>query len=402
MKWFTSASPDARQALLAAQLGWALDAADVMLYAFALTTIQAEFGLSSATAGALASVTLISSALGGAIAGYLADRYGRARVLIYSILTYSLFTAATATANSVSELVVWRTLVGLGLGAEWSAGSVLVAETWPAEHRGKAIGFMQSGWALGYMLAAVVAAAVIPRFGWRPLFALGVLPALLTVWIRRRVKEPKIWQRSSREHFAPLRELKPVLGRFFLSVSVCTALLFAYWGLFTWIPAFLASPVSRGGAGLGLVRSTPWILLTQVGAFFGYVLFGFVSDRAGRKPSTMVFVLAAAVLVPIYATAAQRPAVLLALGPLLGFFGHGYFSVFGAWLAELFPSTIRATAQGLAYNSGRAVSAAAPFTVGAAADRWGLASGLALTSAFFFAGAALIAFLPETKGKELA
>ncbi|MBK9963381.1 MAG: MFS transporter [Holophagales bacterium] len=192
--WLREATPEARRALFAATSGWMLDAMDVMLYAFALTAIRAEFGLDGAQAGLLASVTLVASAVGGIGAGILADRFGRARILVLSILAYALFTGATATSRTVAELALWRALVGLGLGAEWSAGSVLVAETWPSAHRGKAIGLMQSGWAIGYVLAALLAAAVIPRFGWRPLFLLGVLPALLAVWVRWRVPEPAIWK----------------------------------------------------------------------------------------------------------------------------------------------------------------------------------------------------------------
>ena len=280
--WWRTIGPDAWRALVAAKLGWMLDAMDVMLYAFALTAIQSEFSLTSAQSGALASVTLVASAAGGAACGVLADRYGRARMLIVSILVYSLFTGATAFATSVATLALARTLVGLGLGAEWSAGSVLVAETWPAEHRGKAIGIMQSGWAIGYILAAVLAALVLPRFGWRALFLAGIAPALLTVWIRRRVPEPAIWQEARAAGggggFGALLR-PPLRARMVAATAVTTALLFAYWGLFTWIPAFLASPVERGGAGLGVVRSLGFIVPMQVGAFFGYILFGLLADR---------------------------------------------------------------------------------------------------------------------------
>ena len=143
-----------------AQFAWALDAMDVMLYAFALTTIRDEFHLSSAQAGAMASATLLASAAGGVLFGVLADRIGRARALVYAILIYSGFTGLTATATGVPMLLLWRTLVGIGMGGVWSAGSVLVAESWPAEHRGKAAGLMQSGWAIGYILAALLATAL--------------------------------------------------------------------------------------------------------------------------------------------------------------------------------------------------------------------------------------------------
>lgn len=401
--WLRSVAPYQWRTLLAAMLGWLLDAMDVMMYAFALTAIRAEFSLSAATAGALASVTLLTSAVGGLAFGVLADRIGRARALMWSILIYSVFTALTATSHTLVELVLWRSLVGIGLGGEWAAGSVLVAESWPAEHRGKAIGFMQSGWAIGYILAAILASVILPSFGWRALFAVGVLPALLAFWIFRSVPEPEIWRLGRRHVRPPLAEVlrAPILRNALAATALTTTVLFAYWGLFTWIPAYLASPLASGGAGMSIVRSSGWIIPMQVGAFLGYVLFGVLADRFGRRPVFMVFVLGAAVLVPIYGQMAARPAVLMALGPLIGFFGHGYFSVFGAMLAELFPSGIRATAQGFCYNFGRGVSALAPFTIGALADRHGIGSALALTSAFFVAGAVLMLFLPETRGEEL-
>jgi MFS family permease len=397
-------TPAQWKTLIAAGLGWMLDALDVMLYAFALGAIRSEFGLDAAQAGALASVTLLASAAGGILFGFAADRIGRARALIVSILTYSVFTALTATSRSVAELVLWRALVGIGLGGEWSAGSVLVAETWPARHRGKAIGLMQSGWAIGYAAAALLAAAILPVYGWRVLFALGIAPALLTVWIRRSVPEPEIWSASTRRPLLDARALlrPPLRRRVVVSTALATSLLFAYWGLFTWVPSYLAGPKEAGGAGLGIVRSSWWIVAMQAGAFLGYSSFGFLADRFGRRPTLQAFVLGAAVLVPVYGMGARSATALLLLGPLVGFFGHGYFSVFGAMLAELFPSSIRATAQGICYNAGRAVSALAPFTIGALADAYGLGIALAFTSAFFLAGAFLVLLLPETRGEELS
>ena len=402
--WVRSITPQQWRTLAAAMLGWLLDAMDVMMYAFALTAIRAEFSLSAAAAGGLASVTLLTSAVGGVGFGMLADRIGRARALVYSILIYSVFTALTATAGSLPELILWRSLVGIGLGGEWAAGSVLVAETWPAEHRGKAIGLMQSGWAIGYIMAALLASAIMPSLGWRALFAVGVLPALLAVWIRRKVAEPEIWRRARGEQRRPLNEIlrAPYLRNAVAATVLTTCVLFAYWGLFTWVPAYLASPVESGGAGMSIVRSSGWIIPMQVGAFLGYVLFGVLADRFGRRPVFIAFVLGAAVLVPIYGQMALQPVVLMALGPLIGFFGHGYFSLFGAMLAELFPSSIRGTAQGFCYNFGRAVSALAPFVIGALADRHGIGSALGLTSAFFLAAGGLILLLPETRGEKLA
>jgi MFS family permease len=407
MRWYESIGREQWKALAAAQLGWMLDATDVMLYALALTTIQTEFGLNSGTAGLLMTVTLVSSAAGGLLFGWLADRYGRVRMLTWSILTYSVFTALTATSSSVGELVLWRTLVGLGLGGEWSAGSVLVAEVFPAEHRGKVIGIMQSGWAAGYMLAALLAAAILPVWGWRPLFLAGVLPALLAVWVRLSVPEPRIWKTAGREVAGNASRIAamfrpPFLRNTGVAIPLATAVLFAYWGLFSWLPAYLATPIERGGAGLSLVRSSAWIVAVQAGAFLGYVSFGSFADRFGRRPAFVTFVLGAAVLTPLYGQWGRHSLALMVMSPLVGFFGHGYFSVFGALLAELFPSSIRATAQGLCYNVGRATGGLAPLVIGTLAGLYGLGSALALTSAFFIVAAGLMRMLPETRGKELA
>jgi MFS family permease len=403
LPWYRAAGPAQWRTLAAAELGWTLDGMNMMLYALTLTTIQADFKLTSAVAGALASVTLVTSAIGGGFGGYFSDRFGRARVLAFSILTYSLFTGIIATSQTVWTLGLWRSLVGFGLGAVWSAGSVLVAETWPAKHRGKAIGFMQAGWAIGYLLAALLTAAVLPAYGWRPLFLMGIAPSLVAIWIWRRVPEPEVWRASTTKHRTPVGLLfrGRLFHRFAIATIVCACVQFAYWGLFTWIPAYLANPIAKGGAGLSIVKSSAWIVPAQIGAFFGYILFGIFADRFGRRPVFVAFVFIAAVLVPIYGLEARSPIVLLLLGPLIGFFAHGYFSVFGALLAELFPSSVRATAQGLAYNAGRGLGALAPIAIGAVADSHGVGSALMVTSVFFVAGGVMMMFLPETKGEAL-
>ncbi len=417
--WSRTITPTQWRVLFAAQAGWMLDAMDVLLYTFALTSIQKEFQFDSATAGLLASVTLLASAIGGVSFGVVADYIGRTKALIATILIYSFCSAGTATAQSLLQLILWRSLLGLGMGGEWSSGSVLVSETWPAEHRGKAIGIMQSGWALGYILAAVVSAIMLPRFGWRALFLVGVLPALLTIWIRRRVPEPKVWTVASRFplskdskkeagtslHLSQFFKEKlagifaPILLRRTLIATLLTStVLFAYWGLFTWLPGFLSKPLAQGGAGMSIVKTSGWIIPMQIGAFFGYLSFGFISDRFGRKPTFIFYLITAAILVPLYGQMARSENVLMILGPFIGFFGSGYFSLFGAMLAELFPTQVRATGQGFAYNAGRAFSALAPFIIGGLADVYGIGSALALTSAFFLTGAILILFLPETRG----
>ena len=359
-------------ALWAAMLGYMLDAMDVLLYVFALQTLRAEFGLSNAMAGLVSSATLLTSALGGFLFGALADRIGRKRALMYTVLLYSFASAGTATATGFVSLLLWRAVIGLGLGGEWSTGALLVAESWDAKDRGKAVGLMQSGWAFGYIIAAGVTAFVLPRFGWRMLFLVGLLPALLTILIRQKVREPEVWKRTQSSIFASARTvLRGELGRrTVFATLLSSAVMLGYWGLFTWLPGFLSASKAAGGAGLTLTSTSSWVVGIQIGAFFGYVSFGFLADRFGRRPVFFLYVLGAAAVTPWFGL---HPSA--ALGPLVGFFGTGYFALFGAMLAELYPTEVRGAGQGLSYNTGRAVSAAAPFLVGSLADHNGRGRG---------------------------
>src|SRR5580704_13281889 len=393
-------------ALWAAMLGYMLDAMDVLLYVFAVQTLRDQFHWSASTAGLVSSATLITSAAGGIAAGIIADRIGRTRTLVYTILLYSIGSAGSATSVGLLSLLAWRAVVGLGLGGAWSAGAVLVSESWPPQHRAKAIGLMQSGWAIGYMLAAVTTALILPRFGWRMLFLVGILPAFLTIWIQRKVKEPEIWSaQSATGRFTDLFR-PPLARRTLLATALATSVLFAYWGLNTWLPGFLSAPKSQGGAGLNILDTSSWIFVMQFGAFLGYVSFGWMADRFGRRPVFFLYVLAAAILTPIYGltprwAGASSETWLLVLGPLIGFCGTGFFALFGAMLAELYPTSIRGTAQGFVYNFGRAASALSPFAVGAVADDQGIGAALALNSAFFLIGSVLVFTLPETKNTKL-
>ena len=390
------------RALFAAQLGWMLDAMDVLLFTFALIPIQNELGLTKAQMGIPLAVTLFASAIGGIVFGRIADSIGRVRAMTISILLYSGATAGLATATSLAQIIGWRVIVGLGMGGEWSCGSVLVAETWPAKHRAKAMGIMQAGWAIGALFAAGLSALILERYGWRTLFLIGATPAVLAFVIRRNVEEPPLWRERERtptrwgEIFAP-----PYGRRTLLATTVATSVLLAYWGITSWLPAFLATPVAEGGAGLSVTSSARWLIGLQLGAFFGYISFGWIADRIGRRPAFTLFMIAATAVVPIFAFGARSAMTLLIIGPLVGYFAHGYFSLFGAMLAELFPTRIRASAQGFCYNAGRFVSAAAPFAIGAAAKTYGLGLLIAVDAVFFALGGALIWLLPETKGTEL-
>ncbi len=390
------------RALFAAQIGWMLDAMDFLLFTFAVLPIQKEFATSKATIGVLTSVALVSSAIGGIVFGRLADRIGRVRAMTWSILIYSGATAGLATATAIWQLVAWRTLVGIGMGGEWSSGSVLVAETWPARHRAKAMGLMQSGWAIGALIAAAVSSLVVEQFGWRVLFLIGALPAVAAFVIRRRVAEPRVWieREQTRTRWIDIFAA-PLLGRTIVATLVASSVLVAFWGLVTWLPAFLASPVMEGGAGLTITKSARWIIVLQLGAFLGYISFGWIADRIGRRPAFTLFMIGATAVVPLFAFGARSALMLLVIGPLVGYFAHGYFSLFGAMLAELFPTSIRASAQGFCYNAGRLASAAAPVLIGSAAPKYGLGAALAVDALFFALGGVLIWLLPETRGTEL-
>jgi MFS family permease len=380
-----------------------LDAMDVLLYSFVLNDIRREFALSDRTSGLLIALPLASSAVGGALFGWLADRIGRTRALTASIAVYSLATAACGVAQSVEQLALFRIVLGLGMGGEWATGAALVAETWPAAHRGKALGLMQSAWAIGYAAAAAVNALVLPVWGWRGVFLAGVAPAIVTLWIRRSVEESPVWL-DGRAHpvAAGGRRAfdRPLLRLAVVVAAMNAATMFAWWGLFTWIPSYLARPAAEGGAGLSLLRTSTWIILMQAGMWLGYVSYGFLSDRFGRRRTYVTYLLVAAALVPIYG-ATREPLTLLMLGPFVAFFGTGYFSGFGAVTAEIFPTAVRATAQGVTYNLGRGLSALAPLTVGALAGRYGLGAAFSITSGAFVLAAVLWIWIPETKGRAL-
>jgi MFS family permease len=403
--WWKAASPDARRALIAASFGWMLDSFDVMLYAMVLAALMADMNMAKATAGFLGSLTLVASAAGGLVFGVIADRFGRRRALMASVLIYSVFTAACGFASSVVMLAVFRVFLGLGMGGEWASGASLVSETWPAEHRGKALGIVQSSWAVGYAAAAAVAALVLPVWGWRGVFFVGVVPAFFTLWIQRRVREPEMW-RAGR---AAAPSLRAGFGQIFgkgrlrltllvTAMNACT--MFAWWGFNLWLPAYLSMPSGQGGIGLGPRTMSGLVIVMQVGMWLGYISFGFISDRLGRKKSYVAFLLAASVFMLLYSRT-RLPLLLLVLGPFVAFFGTGYFTGFGALTAELYPTSVRATAQGITYNTGRIVSAVAPFVVGSLAQTKGFGFSFLLISAAFLAAAALWAGIPETKGKEL-
>jgi MFS family permease len=400
-RWSAATSAQ-RRVLIAASLGWMLDAFDVLLYSIVLTHLMRAFGMSRTTAGILNALTLAASALGGLLFGLLADRFGRRRMLSASILFYSLCTFACGLSTSIFALGACRFLLGLGMGGEWNTGATLVAETWPAQWRGRALGIVQSSWAIGYALAAVASWLILAHASWRWVFFAGILPGLAVFWIQRKVPEPPIW-RSARSP-APnqttqtlRRSLRPLL----ILTAVNTFGMFGWWGLFAWIPAYLVLPAQQGGRGLTSLSLTAFLVtINLLGMLPGYLLFGVAADRFGRRSTLVVYLVAASAAVPLLAWARQ-PALILASACIAAFFGTGFFTASGLIGGELFPTSIRATALGISYNVGRGLSALAPATIGALSESHGLAWAFS-ACAVAFAGAAVTAlFIPETIGTEL-
>ncbi len=402
------ASAEQRRTLLAAGLGWMLDAFDVMLYSLVVTHIMRELHIGKQGAGLLNTLTLLASGIGGVFFGLVADRIGRTRALMLSILTYSVCSFASGLATSILVLAIIRFILGLGMGGEWNTGATLVAESWPSDLRARAIAMVQSSWAIGYALAALIAGIMLPRVGWRYVFFVGVLPALVTLWIRKDVAEPGIWQtaRASQARVSSPGFVELFGSKYIRRTLVLLAMnlfgLFAWWGLFTWIPPYLSLPISQGGRGFGVLSTTALLLfLNLAGMFPGYLSFGWVADRLGRRRSFMLYTIAAAVLVPAYAAARSQWSLLL-LGAVVAFFGTGFFSASGVIGSELFPTSVRARALGLTYNGARALSSVAPWTIGRFGQQHGLNSAFYLCAlAFLLAGLTAI-FIPETRGVELA
>ena len=420
------ATPGQRRTLLAASMGWALDAFDAMLYSLVLAMLMRDLGMSKTTAGSLGTLTLLASGIGGVLFGFLADRIGRKHALMASILTYSACSFASGLATSIGMLAVARFVLGLGMGGEWNTGATLVAETWPTEFRAKAISIVQSSWALGFAAAALVAGPVSRYYGWRAVFFVGIMPALITLWIQRKVPESEMWQeRSGQETERALEGKSPLLAKTsrsgapqadvsmsaifsprFLKHTISLLLfnffaMFAWWGLFTWLPPYLSLPIEQGGRGFGVLgMTTLMVVLNLCGMFPGYASFGWIADHIGRRTAFLVYSLIAACLIPLYA-AARSQGLLLVLGTLVAFFGTGIFSGSGIMGSEIFPTTVRARALGFTYNGARAMSSVAPLVIGRVGQTKGLSWAFYLCAAGYLLAAFMTTQLPETRGKSL-
>ena len=406
--WVREASSQERTALTAAFGGYAVDAFDYMVYTFIIPTLITVWHMSTTEAGAIATGSLLSSAVGGWAAGILADRYGRVRVLQLTVLWFAVFTFLSGFTHSPGQLLFTRTMQGLGFGGEWSVGSVLIAEMIRPEHRGKAVGLVQSSWAVGWGVAAIAYATtysvVDPNLAWRFLFWLGLIPALLVVFIRRYVKESSIFEEtrtqmstsaasaSFLEIFAPT-----LLKTTILASLLATGMQGAYYSVTTWLPTYLKTERH-----LSVLNTGSYLLVLIIGSFLGYLTSAYLSDRLGRRNCFILFAISAAVLVVLYTQIPITNTAMLFLGFPLGFFLSGIFSGMGAFLSELFPSRVRGSGQGFCYNFGRAVGSLFPVLVGYFSKTMplGEAIGILAGGAYMIVVVAAL-ILPETRGKAL-
>lgn len=416
LEWYTSLRGGSRSAFWAGAFGWALDAYDYMIYTFALSAIATVFALSSGQSGLIATVTLVVSALGGVLAGVLADRIGRVRTLMVTIAAYALFTFLSGLAPNYESLLVFRALQGLGFGGEWAAGAILVAEMSDPRQRGRTLGAIQSFWAVGWGLAAVVFVVVFSfapeELAWRIMFWLGILPALLILYIRAKVPEPEVYVETRRQKAARTQEavergattpsFAQIFRRDLLPTTVAASFLSigaqgGYYSIFTWLPTYL-----KTDRGLTVVGTGSYLAIIIVGSFVGYIASGYVHDWLGRRPTFALYAALSGVLIFAYTQIPEGAnALLLVLGFPLGFFASGIFSGFGSYLAELYPSRCRGAGQGFCYNFGRGVGAVFPAVIGFLSVAIGLSGAIAFGAVGFGICLVSLLFLRETRGKTL-
>jgi MFS family permease len=406
--WIYDLTPTERSTLLATFGGWGLDGMDVMIYSFVIPTLIAAWHMSKAQAGMLSTVALLISAVGGWLAGLLADRYGRTRILQVTILWFAVFTCLSGFTNSFWQLLIVRGLQGLGFGGEWAVGSVLMGEAIRAQYRGKAVGTVQGGWAIGWGATAIcytVLFSILPAsVAWRTMFWIGILPALLVFYIRRHVPEPEIFRRTlAREsslgessHF--LEIFNPAL----LETTLLTALLAVgaqggYYAITTWLPTYLKTTRK-----LSVLNTGAYLFVVIAGSFVGYLVSAWLTDRLGRKRTLVLFAVCSLLAIVGYTYLPISNSVMLALGFPLGFFASGAFSPMGAFFTELFPSRVRGSGQGFSYNVGRGIGALFPTLVGILSARMELGHAISMFAVVAYVTMVIATLLlPETRGREL-
>ncbi|WP_175932866.1 MULTISPECIES: MFS transporter [unclassified Burkholderia] len=406
--WYADAQPRERRAFWSCKVGYMLDGMDTQMLSFVIPTLVATWGISLADAGFIGTITLLASALGGWIAGILSDRIGRVRTLQLTVLWFAVFTALCGLAQNYPQLVAARALMGFGFGGEWTAGAVLIGEVIRARDRGRAVGLVQSGWAIGWGLCALLYAllfSVLPaEQAWRALFLVGLAPALLVVAIRRYVKEPDVYEKekAAQAKVAGAPRLTEIFAPKLITTTLRAALLTTgaqggYYAITTWLPTFLKTERHLTVMGTG-----GYLAMIIFGSWVGYLTSAYLTDRLGRKPNFILFAVGSMVIAFSYTSLNLTNASMLWLGFPLGFFASGIFSGMGAFLTELFPTRVRGSGQGFCYNVGRAIGALFPFLIGALSKQYGLGTSIGLFAVAAY-GVVIVAALtlPETRGREL-
>ncbi len=405
LEWWRELAAQERRALLAAFGGWGVDAFDFMIYTFAVPTLMAAWGMSRGEAGLIASSTLRFSAAGGWIAGALSDRFGRARMLQVTIGWFATFSFLAGFSHSFGQLLVLRSLQGIGFGGEWAVGAALVGELIRPAHRGKAVGTVQSGWALGWGVAAILYATLFSLLpaavAWRMLFWTGILPALLILYVRRRVRDAvglEAARARAGEGGRFLRIFTPrLLGTTALASLMAVGMQGGYYAVTTWLPTYLKTV-----RGLSVLDTGGYLVVIVFGSFVGYLTAAWLSDRLGRRPCFALFAAGALLVAVTYTLLPIGNAAMLALGFPLGFFVSGNFSGVGAFFAELFPADVRGSGMGFAYNFGRGIGALFPALVGFLSARLSLGTAIGGFAAIAYVLVlAAVAALPETRGRAL-
>ena len=391
------------KALCGSAVGYAMDGFDLLILGFMLTAISAELNLTPGQAGSLVTWTLIGAVFGGIVFGALSDRYGRIRVLTWTIVLFAVFTGLCAFATGYWDLLVYRTIAGIGLGGEFGIGMALAAEAWPARHRARVSSYVALGWQVGVLGAALLTPLLLPLIGWRGMFLVGVIPALVAWFIRHKIHEPEVFVRKPNAPKASRLEAFRLLvkdkatAKVSLGVIVLTSVQnFGYYGIMIWMPSFLSKQL-----GFSLTKSSMWTAVTIVGMMAGIWIFGQLADRIGRKPSFLLFQLGAVIMVLTYAQLSD-PIAMLWAGAVLGMFVNGMMGGYGAVMSEAYPTEARATAQNVLFNIGRAVGGLGPVVIGALAMAYSFQVAIALLAAIYVLDMLATVFLiPELKGREL-
>lgn len=404
-EWYKTGSSRERKTFWACFSGWALDTYDAQMFSFLLPALMAVWQISKGEAGVLGTAALLSASIGGWVAGILADRYGRVRILIFTICWFTFFGALAGFTTSYEQMLVVRTLQGLGFGGEWAVGAALMAEVIRPQHRGKALGFVQSGFALGWALAAVIMTALLAwlpqELAWRVAFWVGVIPAGFVLFIRRHVKDPEIYKQATakvQEKASFLSAFRPGVVRLtLLGAMLVTGLQAAAYTIMAWLPTLM---VSERGLKPGPVIFT--MLIMCAGAFAGFVVTSWLADRYGRRPALLLFSVGAWIFTVVYMMVPMSTTLLMLMAFPVGAFATGIFAVLGPFLSELFPTHVRTTCMGFSYNLGKSLGALSIAGVGVLSERIGLAQSIGTFCLVAYAlSVTAVLLLPETRGVRL-